>query len=110
MHNDAAADKFVFTDPAEPPATLECRKFYSRVWSGEVDLEYYDDTDSAEDCLSLCKSKHKQIFQFYWTTPQYDNVNVKKTCHCNSKDIGDKVEMITGETSCSGKLHNLSEG
>ena len=97
---------FVFTDLAQPPVVLKCQTFYNRGWEHGIDDQIEYSVEKAEDCLSLCKSKDKQIYHFTWITPQYGNVNVTKKCLCYNKGNSDRWESIIGVTSCFGKFCN----
>ena len=88
---------------------MECLTFYGGRWSGELYEHLERPVESAEDCLSLCKSKGTQTFS--WFPPLYEDIIKRKRCVCKNKDNGrrlikDEKGAITGETSCTGMLNN----
>ena len=101
---------FVFSDPAKkPPAALECLTFNDKLWDATVKY-FQDSVESAEDCLSFCKSKDTQMFM--WRTPQYRTVSLRKRCYCMMKDGGELRDLegtITGEVSCTGKFYSYQK-
>ena len=94
--------RFVFTVlKKQPPFDLECLTFYGVGWSG-LPEHSEQPVESAEDCLSLCKSMGTQIFSW-----------LRKRCVCKNKDNGGKLMRrtkdegrITGEASCTGKFNS----